>query len=133
MNTTYEEIWDEFEPIAKFDEYDLPVTVDGKRSLIKSGIKIFNKKMFDSLKADDRLDSIDRILKDDEINLLTHCMRLQVCRNIYSEFTTTYDMYKSDVGFKNYKAQLDGRQKLIDMEEKEVDSIVFSMQEDFEG
>ena len=133
MNTTYEQIWVEFEPIAKFDEYDLPITVDGRRSLIKSGVKTFNKKMFDKLQGDDTIDTVNRMLSDSEMNLLIHCMRLQVCVNIYSEFTTTYDMYKNDIGFKNYKSQLDARQNLIDMEEQEINEIVFSMQESFDG
>lgn len=133
MNTTYEQIWAEFEPIAKFDEYDLPTTVDGRRALIRSAIKIFNKKMFDELQGNDADDTVDRALSDSEMNLLTHCMRLQICRNIHSEFTTTYDMYKNDIGFKNYKAQIDARQNLINMEEQEINEIVFSMQESFEG
>lgn len=133
MNTTYAEIWDKFETIARFDEYDLPTTIDGRRKLINASVDIFNIKRFDELECDNTLDEINRQLTPQEIMLLVHCMKLQVCHNIYSDFTTTYSMYQKEVGFKDYKAQVDSRETLIKLQENVVDDIVFSMTEDFEG
>lgn len=130
-NTTYEELWDAFEPIANFDDYDLPTTVDGRRKLINAAVKIYNQVLFTEIECDNTLDEISEKLEDKYINLLMNCMRLQVCRNIYSEFTTTYSMYKNEIGFKDYKAQIDGRQFLIDDQERIVNKIVFSLNEDY--
>lgn len=130
-NTTYEELWDAFEPIANFDDYDLPTTVDGRRKLINAAVKIYNQVLFTEIECDNSLDEISEKLEDKYINLLVNCMRLQVCRNIYSEFTTTYSMYKNEIGFKDYKAQIDGRQFLIDDQERIVNKIVFSLNEDY--
>ena len=130
-NTTYEELWDAFEPIANFDDYDLPTTVDGRRKLINAAVKIYNQVLFTEIECDNVLDEISEKLEDKYINLLVNCMRLQVCRNIYSEFTTTYSMYKNEIGFKDYKAQIDGRQFLIDDQERIVNKIVFSLNEDY--
>lgn len=130
-NTTYKELWDAFEPIASFDDYDMPTTVDGRRKLITTAVKTYNQKLFAELKCDNVLDQVSEKMEDRNINLLVNCMRLQVCRNIYSEFTTTYSIFKNDLAFKDYKAQLDGRQFLINDQEKIVDAIVFSLSEDY--
>lgn len=133
MNTTYEEIWNKFESISKFDQYDLPFTVDGRRKLIVSGVDIFNQRLFDELQCDNKLDEVGRQLTQQEIYLVANCIKLQVCNNLYTDFATTYSMYQKEVGFKDYKAQINARETMVKMQEKTIDSIVFSMLEDYEG
>lgn len=132
-NTTYSEIWDKFISICKVDEYDIPQTTQGRRLLVSSGVDIYNEKMDESLLVDNNTDEVLAELDTKRINLIAQCMKLQVCMDMYSDYTSTYSMYQKEVGIKDYNAQANARQTLISMQEDRVNSIAFSLRDDFEG
>lgn len=132
-NTTYDQLYEKFSSIAKFSNLSLPSTVEGQYNLIRDGLDIYNSRMDDNLICDNTTETINQELTSQQINLFANCMKLQVINNIYSEFVDTYSMYQKEIGFKDYKSQIDGKLSLITNQENIVNELVFSMKDDYEG
>ncbi len=131
-NTTYDEVYKYFISITRVDEYDLPISVEGMYDLINNGRMEFNLRREDDLAVDDVLETLDRKLNGLELMLFGNCMKLVVFRNMLSDFTSNFSMFQKEIGIKDYKPQLDGRNGNVFGQEKVINEILFKMQEDFQ-
>lgn len=130
--TTFDEVYQYFISNTKVSKYDLPVSVEGQYDLINNGRMEFNLRRWDDLTQDNTTETLGRKLTDLEMMLFGNCMKLVVLRNMLSDFTATYSMYQKEIGYKDYKAQLDGRENAIKEQDKVIANIVFAMQDDFQ-
>lgn len=159
MATTYDNIYDIFMSITHVDEIYYPQTEVGIKRLIRNGIRIYNQKMFANLKWDDNKEIVydeekvniettyieipdtdpieyeteEKVVYEDlensHVSLIAECMKLITFKNMESDFISTYSTYSKEMGIKDYKAQLDGKMALVKNQEKEIESIVFSLSE----
>lgn len=130
--TTYDDVYTYFISITKVDEYDVPSTEEGMYHLIDNGRLEFNLRREDDLEVNDEDQELSRKLTGQELMLLGNCMRLVTFRNMLTDFTSNYSMFQKEVGYKDYKAQLEGRTWAIDRQERIISDILFAIQEDYQ-
>lgn len=133
MNTTYKDIWKKVETIMDVDDYEIPSTLDGRLNLIETGIDIYNEKAYDELSYDRNVEEVGRQLTSNQMAAVANCIKLQTALNMLSNFSSTYSMYQSDIGIRDYKSQVSARQDLVDRQERIVGNLLFAMCEDFGG
>ena len=132
--TTFDEVYEYFNDISQgIDNYYLPNNIDGQKRLISNGRRLFNNKLFKNVQQDNLTEIFDKVLSENEIMLMAHCMRLYCLNRMYDDFISIYSMFQKEVGFKDYKAQCDGRLSNIQFETKNIDDLVFSMLNDIDG
>ena len=125
-NTTFDEVYDIFMSITKVDKYSLPATDERRYSLINVGRMRYNARKFDNIQQDNLAEQFDRILKDEEKLLLAHFMSLITYENMVSEFASMISVETKDNALKDYKAQLTGRQALVESENQVIKQMLLS-------
>ena len=133
MATTAVEIWDKFEEFQSFDEYDVPASVDGRRSLISASCSIYNKYMRiideKDVTFDKTTDELDGTLDDARLEIFAKCMLVKISRDIYSDFVSAYGMNQTIMGFKDFKSQAEHKLTLIKEIILDIEQIRFSIME----
>ncbi len=130
--TTFDEIYGYFNSISNgIDNYYLPTTIEGQYQLISNGRMIYNNRLFTNLKQDNTLEIFDSELNENRIMLLGHCMKLHCLIYMLDDFLSTMSVFQKDIGVKDYKSQVDSKQRRVDDENKIIDNIVFSMSESY--
>lgn len=132
--TTFDEVYEYFNDISQgIDTYYLPDDIDKQKRLISNGRRLFNNKLFSNIQQDNDTEEFDIVLNENEIMLIAHCMRLYCLQRMYDDFISTFSMFQKEVGFKDYKAQCDGRLNNIQNEKNIIDNLVFSMLDNIDG
>lgn len=132
MGTKFTTIWDRFEFISDgVDEYAMPSTIDRRVKLIKNSIAIYNQKTFKDIKYIN--DELEQEISDVEIELIANIMLLKIYITMFNEFTSNYSMFQSEIGIKDYKAQVSARQANINRQQDIINNLVFSICEDYGG
>lgn len=125
------EIWDVFDDMQNFDEYDVPSSVDGRRSLISASCMIYNKYMriIDDVEVrfNKATDMLNVELDDIRIEILAKCMVLKISQDIYIDFTESYGMNQTTLGFKDFKAQADHKSRIVEKFKQDIIETRFSM------
>lgn len=129
--TTYDEIYTEFITKCQTDSINLPNTDPQIYDAIHSAVRHFNNRMRDELSWDDDLESVDRVLDNDELIILAHFLRLSFLENQQISFTTLWQPFQGDIGLKNYQSQVKSLESLIAYENKFIDGLINNMQVDY--
>lgn len=132
MVKTYDDIYKLFLDIVRTDDFNLPQTTEGQIALINAGRLIFNNKLFTNISQDDTEETFSKELTDNQALLLANCMKLVCFDNLLADFVSTYSMFQKEIGFKDYAGQLRGRELYVQRQEAVINSLVFSMMEDYE-
>ena len=123
--TTFDTVYEYFSEISVgIDTYFLPKNIEEQHKLIANGIRIFNSKLDDNLKIDITTEEFSRELSENEITLFAHCMKLHCLNKMYLDFINTYSMFQKEIGFKDYKAQVDSKLAVVEMEKEEISDLV---------
>lgn len=131
--TTAEKIWEVFEEYQNFDEYVVPSSVDGRRSLISASCGIYNKfmRIIDDVNVsfDKSTDILDIELDDTKLEIFAKSMILKLSTDNYTDFVSSYGMNQTTMGFKDFNAQANHRLSLLKEIESDIVSIRFSITE----
>lgn len=125
--TSYDDIYKSFSGMTLVDNYYLPSSDESLYVLIDNARKIYNMTLYRELQQDDSVELLDASLNDLEMLLLCHCMRLVTFKNMVSEFTSMVSTVSKDNALKDYKAQIDGRNILIEVEQKTINRLALSL------
>lgn len=134
MNTTYDELYSYFIRNTKLNELDLPSTIEGQVALIHDGKIEYNIRLrmnSASLECDDTLEALNEQLNDANKVFICECMKLGVLKNMVTDFVSTWETFQNDIGRKYYKDQLNGRQKLVEDQEKRLDSLKLAIFDEY--
>lgn len=122
--TTYDEIWSCFIDICNIDRELLPQTDEGKYILINSSARNYNTFIDKSeikIKCDNLTEQINISLDDNRILILAYCMRYTFQENALQDFISIWGGFVgSDVGVKDYRAQVTSRESTMDRSKSEI-------------
>lgn len=131
MNTSYDEIWECFLENCAYDYSEIPQTDERRYSMIKNAINYYNQKakkyegrIQGSLICDDIMESLNKTLKPIELLILANILSYILCKNKLVEFTSIYGTFAKEMGFKDYKAQVEGRQVEVKRYEDEISRLI---------
>lgn len=131
---SYDEIYQYFMRHTRVDSLDLPTDIPSQINLIHDAIMEFNIWLrigSDKLYYDDIKEEVSEDLQDELFVFLSECMTLSVYKNMLSEFVSTWEMFQNDVGRKNYKDQLNGRQELVNKQEARLKTLKLAISEEY--
>lgn len=133
MNTTYDNIYEYFSRNIRADALDLPSTVDEQVLLIKDGIDEFNIRLERELTCDDITETVNEELTNSEIRYVSECMKLRIYKGMLDDYISVWEVFQNDVGRKNYKDQLNGRETRIQVQEALLNRMADRIYDDYEG
>lgn len=128
--TTFEEIWKCFYNNCMVDKATLPQTEEGQYILINSGCMYYNTLIDETetkIKCNDLTELINIKLDDNRLILLANCMRYRFLENELISFEQVWQPFSSEVGQKNYKAQIDARNFRLETTKKEIGRLLDSI------
>lgn len=131
---SYDEIYQYFMRHTRVDSLDLPTDIQSQINLIHDGVMEFNILLRignDKLYCDDIKEELSEDLQDEFFVFLSECMTLSIYKNMLSEFVSTWEMFQNDVGRKNYKDQLNGRQELVNKQEYRLKTLKLAISEEY--
>lgn len=125
-NTNYDEIYSCFLDNCMTEVNNLPSTDEGRYVMIHNACRHYNNVMDSQYKIqyNDTTESLDKKLADDELLILAYCLKLIYYKNDLSSFTSTWSMYQKELGFKDYKYQLDGKQYNVEFTKHEICELI---------
>lgn len=131
MGTSYDEIWESFLENCGYDRDELPKADELRYSMIKNAIRYYNQrvKKYSSfirggLICDEITETLNFTLKDVEMLILSNVLGYIFCKNKLNEFVSTYSVFAKEMGFKDYKNQLEGRQGDVSDYENEIRRLI---------
>ena len=129
--TTYDELYETFLLNCGYDFDELPKTDGMRYMMIRNAARIYNQqakkysnRMTNNIVCDDITESLNVTLTSNEMLVFAYMMAETLASTKLVEFTSIYGTFAKEMGFKDYKAQLDGRQYTIDMFRKKYTSII---------
>lgn len=129
--TTYDELYETFLLNCGYDFDELPKTDGMRYMMIRNAARIYNQqakkysnRMTNNIVCDDIAESLNVTLTSNEMLVFAYMMAETLASTKLVEFTSIYGTFAKEMGFKDYKAQLDGRQYTIDMFRKKYTSII---------
>lgn len=128
--TSYDEIFSMFMQNCKVDDIELPQTDQGKYDMIRNAVFHFNNRMGDNIKLDDTLEKVNRKLSNNHLLLIIHYIRLSFLKNQLTQFSLTWQPFQKDIGLKNFSHQIRALTILIEDQERFIEQIILSQQQD---
>lgn len=128
--TTYDDIFKCFMDNCRPDNFRIPSTNEGKYRMIKNGIMFFNNKMDGViLEANDLTETVNSKMTNDELLILAYCMRYNYFQCELDDFISVYSMFQKEIGFKDYKDQLKGREFILQRTEQQITELISNIQD----
>lgn len=132
MATTYDTIWTTFESKCKLSDIDLPQEQDKIYDIIHGAILSFNNRLSESIiQYDDTSETVDRDLSGDHLLILAHYIRLDILTNQLIYFSSVWQPFEKDIGFKNYASQLSTFRNIVDNEKNIIETLIINIEEDY--
>lgn len=132
MNTSYDEIWECFLENCSYDYSEIPQTEEKIYLMIKNAINYYNQKakkyegrIQGDLICDDIMETLNKKLNSIEVLIIANILGYVLCKNKLVEFTSVYGTYAKEMGFKDYKAQIEGRQVEVKRYEDEINRLIY--------
>lgn len=129
--TTYDELYETFLLNCGYDFDELPKTDEMRYMMIRNAARIYNQqakkysnRMTNNIVCDDVTESLNATLTSNEMLVFAYMMAETLALTKLVEFNSIYGTFAKEMGFKDYKAQLDGRQYTVDMFRKKYTSII---------
>lgn len=131
MNTSYDEIWECFLENCGYDYSEIPQTDERRYSMIKNAINYYNQKakkyegrIVGGLVPDDMMEQLNKKINSTELLIIANILGYIICKNKLVEFTSVYGTFAKEMGFKDYKAQVEGRQVEVARFESEISRLI---------
>lgn len=132
MNTTsYNELYEAFLLNCGYDFDELPQTDEMRYMMIRNAARIYNQqakkyseRMTSNISCDDVTEALNVELTSNEILIFAYMMAETLASTKLVEFVSIYGVYSKEMGFKDYKAQVDARQYTIEMFRKKYISTI---------
>lgn len=129
--TTYDKLWETFIQKCKISDIDLPQIPEAIYQTIQGALLSYNNRKRDNITGDDTIEELSRELSTDELLILAHYIRLSILENQLIFFTNTWQPFSADVGLRNFGTQLKTLEKLVENENKKIDSLIANTEEDY--
>lgn len=131
MNTSYDEIWECFLENCGYDYSEIPQTDERRYSMIRNAVSYYNQKakkyksrITGNIICDDMMEELNKKINSIEILIIANILGYILCKNKLVEFTSVYGTFAKEMGFKDYKAQVEGRQTEVKRFEDEVSRLI---------
>lgn len=131
MNTSYDEIWESFLENCSYDSSEIPQSDERRYSMIRNAVRYYNQKakkyegrIQGNLICDDMMEEINAKLNSVELLIIANVLGYILCKNKLVEFTSIYGTFAKEMGFKDYKAQIEGRQTEVNRYEEEISRLI---------
>lgn len=131
MNTQYDDIWESFLENCGYDRSEMPKLDELRYSMIKNATRLYNQKakkyenrIQGEIECDDYMETLNKKLSDTELLIFTYILATVFLKNKYTEFTSIYGVFAKETGMKDYKAQCDARQYVIEMYDNKATQLI---------
>lgn len=130
MNTTYDDIFECFIENTGVDTTQLPTEQEKIYGMIHNGIIHYNTKLDDGdINYDDISESIDTELDDKRILMLAYCIKYVYLENELVGFQELWTPFQKEIGIKNYKAQVTGREKTLERTDQKIIELITKIED----
>jgi hypothetical protein len=129
--TSYDEIWESFLINCKASDIDIPQLPEKIYEAIHNGIRHFNNRLREEMEWDDLNETVDRVMTNDHLLILSHYIRYFFLINQKTYFESVWQPFQKDVGVKNFSSQLKSIESSIYEEQKIIDRIIMNSEEDY--
>ncbi|MED1863234.1 hypothetical protein P4V41_07180 [Fictibacillus nanhaiensis] len=129
--TSYDEIWESFLNNCKASDIDIPQLPEKIYEAIHNAIRHFNNRLREEMKWDDQAETVDRVMTNDHLLILSHYIRYFFLVNQKTYFQSLFQPFMKDVGVKNFSSQLKSIESSIYEEQKMIDRIIMNSEEDY--
>lgn len=127
--TSFDDIFESF--LITYPLLEIPQTDEGKILIIKNAVKLYNQKakkyegrITGNIICNENMEELSVNLSDNEVLILTHLMAKSCAANNLAEFSQVYGVFAKELGFKDYKAQVDSKQNMINYYDSMVDELI---------
>lgn len=125
MNTTYDDIIECFIENCGIDTSKLPTSNENLYNIIKNAVRHYNTRIDEGdivgeLVADDTNEILNAQLDDTRLLLLAYCLKYIYLENQLVGFEELWAPFQQEIGFKNYKDQITGRERTLQRTEQKI-------------
>lgn len=131
--STYDDVYDIYKSLVYgIDEYYLPQSDEALYGIINIAVKYYNKRLNiidakNQLTCDKESETFNIDLSSMQLDMLAHCMRLVTYENMRNELASMLAMTTKDSSLKDYKAQMDVRNGVINEENKIIYNLTLAL------
>lgn len=120
--TTYDEIIKSFVNNCGVDTSRLPDDEEKLYDIIQNAISHYNAHLKDEspIVGNNDLECLNIFLDGTRLLILAYCTKYIHLENHLVEFQELWFPFQHDLGIKNYKSQVDGREKTLERTEKKI-------------
>lgn len=118
MTTSYDEIFECFLENCGIDTSMLPTTNEAIYRMIKNAVRHYNTYIpksdkIGAVSCDDDEERINVKLDDARLLILAYCLKYVYLENQLVGFQELWSPFIKEIGFKDYKAQVEGRENTL--------------------
>lgn len=124
--TTYDELYSTFMNNNLADDIDLPQSDEEIYRVIKNAVMLYNNRERQDIECDDALETVDRLLNNDEVLMIAHYIKLTFLKNQRQAFGLTWQPFDKDMGLRNYDSQIRAMDRMIADAEKVIKQLKFN-------
>lgn len=132
-NTTYDDIFQCFLENCGIDPSRLPTDETLIYNLIKNAIRYYNAEIDEldnvgKLTYDDSTEEINVALDDIRLLLLAFCLKYIYLENQLIEFQEIWTPFQQEIGFRNYREQVSGREATLSRAKQDITKYLFRLE-----
>ena len=129
--TDYDKIFETFLGNCGVDTTRLPVEAEKLHELIQNGISHYNSYLKDEnpIVGDDLLETLNVHLDSTRLLILAFCMKYVYLENLLIGFQELWSPFQNEIGIKNYKSQVDGREKTLERTKYRIVELLTSIED----
>ncbi|WP_025912077.1 hypothetical protein [Priestia flexa] len=131
--TSYDEIWLSFLNNCKMNKNEIPTTPEMIYECIQNAVSHFNNRLRTKVSCNHQNESVDSVLSEDELLILSHMIKLILIKNELVYQSTLLQPFQKDIGIKNYNVQINALREQVKEVEKDVERLIFNADEEDYG
>lgn len=132
--TSYDQIYQCFIDNCGVDTGKLPQTDEGKYNMIINAVKHYNSQISEydaigKLVCDNSTEIINVELDDTRLLILAYCLKYVYLENQLVGFEELWSPFQKEVGIKDYRSQIQGRENTLVRTEHKITELLTSIED----
>lgn len=129
--TSYDDIMSCFVKNCGVDTSNLPTDEEKLYGMIQNGLNHYNVYLKDEspIQGDDDTEMLNTSLDGTRLLILAFCLKYVYLENQLVGFQELWSPFQNELGIKNYKAQVDGREKTLERTRQKIIELVTTIED----
>lgn len=129
--TSYDDIFTCFVNNCGVDTTRLPTETPKLHEMISNAIDHYNVYLKDEspILGDNTFESLNVLLDSTRLLILAYCLKYVYLENQLVGFQELWSPFQNELGIKNYKSQIDGRENTLERTKKKIIELLTSLED----